>query len=146
MSSSFCFLCLQVLNISCLLFRLLLERLYIIWNFSLRQRRQLFVTGLKVGAISMKSHSRMKLMFLSFSSHTCALRLVLFLSFSCLISLLCLYHLSLNFPPVRPVYVSVLPVPVSLTVALYTALSVWHFPWAGQLFGPYHYCACTTCL
>ena len=89
--------------------RLLLSLLYRMWNFSFKQRRHFLVIGLKLGALSIKSHLRVKSIFLSFSSQTWALRLVLCLSFSFRISLLCLYHLSLNLLLVSPVYVSVLP-------------------------------------
>ena len=135
-SRSLCFRCLQVLKISCLLLRLLLSLLYKMWNFSFRQRRHFLVIGLKLGALSIKSHLRVKSIFLSFSSQTWALRLVLCLSFSFLMSLLCLYHLSLNLLPVSPVYVSVLPLTVSVTEALYTTLSVRHLPCTGQEVGP----------
>ena len=55
--SNFCFLCLQVLNISCLLFSVLLWPLYMMWYFSTRHKRHFLVIGLKLEACSMKSHS-----------------------------------------------------------------------------------------
>ena len=136
LASNLCVLCLQVLNISCLLFRVLLLLLYRIWYFSFRQRRHFLFTGLKVGALSIKSHFILKFLLWSFSSQTWALRVVLFLSFTFFISLLCLYHLCLNLLPVSPVYVSVFPVSVSVTDATYTTLSVRHLPCTGQLAGP----------
>ena len=47
-------------------------------------------------------------------------------------ALLSLYHLLTNIFSVNPVYVSVFPLSVSVTEALYTTLSVRHLPLTGQ--------------
>ena len=45
------------------------------------------------------------------------------------------YHLSFNLFLVNPVYVSLAPDTVLTTEALWTTLSVRHFPWTGQVVG-----------
>ena len=74
------------------------------------------VMGLKVVALSIKSHSTSKSVWLSFRSHTWAANLVLILLSGFLMSALWPYHLSLKVLPVIPVYVSALPDTVSVAL------------------------------
>ena len=134
--SSFCFRCLHVLKISCLLFMVLLSWLCIIWYFSFRHNLHFFVIGLNIVALSIKSHSTSKSFPLSFRLHACVLSLVLIRPLVSLMSLLCPFHRALKVLPVIPVYVCLLPDAVSVTVALYTTLSVRHLPCTGQVAGP----------
>ena len=78
------------------------------------------------------SHSISALTPLSFRSQKYFVRVVLFLFFSCFMSLLCWYSLCLKSPSVLPMYITVLLSLFCFTLALYTTASTLHSPFSGH--------------
>ena len=136
MVSRFLDRCLQVLNISLLLFRVAPSDLYKIYNFSFRHIPHFFVVGLKADDLSLSFQLTSKSIPLSFRFQICALKPDFVLFFSFLMSVLCSYNRFLKVLPVTPVYVSTLPLGTCVTAASYTTQSVRHFPPTGQFWGP----------
>ena len=108
----------HVLKISFLLFKVLFTGSYKINFFSFKHTLHFPVMGLYGGALSTSSHLKLKSLQSSLRLQTWLLRVVLCLALLLDMSYLCPPSLFLNVAPVAPVYVSTLPDPVSVTVAL----------------------------
>ena len=113
-------LCVQVLKISLLLFRVAPSVLYKIKCFSFRQIRHFLVDGLNFVPLALIFQLTSWLTPLSFKFQMLNAReeFVRFMDF--FMSVLCSYSRSLNLLAVTPVYVSFFPLAGSITIASYT--------------------------